>query len=291
VHFAVSRVPLQTAHPPLKQKHIFYPLWWLKEVGYFSRGALSTPTYPAVPVRLHPVGNSTAVTAHTVAPVDAKVQPSTSSRGGATSVAAKSLTPVQRLARRSATTTTLTTRHRRGNVLAETTAAPTVESEEEEGEEEDEEAAAAAPADQPPASDLPSSSSAAYQSQQGQQQSRNRASTTGGKVAAAEGEEEEEEEEPGRRPSTWDFLRSKRIGFPIAVALFSASLLLVACACFHVGRAWANWRRRRDGYEAVRGGSDEEAARAAEAAEAARMGFGPREGLSSTGERVVLSTR
>jgi hypothetical protein len=170
-----------------------------------------------------------------------------------------------------------------------------VEPEEEEGEEEEDEeeaAAAAAPADdQPPASDLPSSSSAAYQSQQGQQQSRNRASSaTGEKVAAAE-DEQEEEEEPGRRPSTWDFLRSKRIGFPIAVALFSASLLLVACACFHVGRAWANWRRRRDGYEAVRGGSDDEAARAAEAAEAARMGFGPREGLSSTGERVILSTR
>jgi hypothetical protein len=45
----------QSTHPPLQLDHIFYPVEWLKQVGYFDRGALSEPHYPAVPLPNHMV--------------------------------------------------------------------------------------------------------------------------------------------------------------------------------------------------------------------------------------------
>lgn len=42
-------VILQSPHPPLKQKHVFYPIEWLREVGFFSRPPLPEPHYPPVP--------------------------------------------------------------------------------------------------------------------------------------------------------------------------------------------------------------------------------------------------
>ena len=43
----------QSTHPPLKQDHLFYPVEWLHQVGYFDRGALPMPPYPAVPLPAH----------------------------------------------------------------------------------------------------------------------------------------------------------------------------------------------------------------------------------------------
>lgn len=48
-----ASLSLQSSQPPLELKHLFYPVWWLKQVGYFTRGPLSNPTYPALPAHMH----------------------------------------------------------------------------------------------------------------------------------------------------------------------------------------------------------------------------------------------
>lgn len=62
----------QSTHPPLKQDHLFYPVEWLHQVGYFDRGALPMPPYPAVPLPAHalpvfPVAASAEVRQQTLA--------------------------------------------------------------------------------------------------------------------------------------------------------------------------------------------------------------------------------
>jgi len=48
-------VIMRSHHPPLKQEHVFYPHWWLKEVGYFSHGPMPKPNYPTIPVPNHQI--------------------------------------------------------------------------------------------------------------------------------------------------------------------------------------------------------------------------------------------
>jgi len=262
-------VMLKSAHPPLSQRHIFYPLSWLKQVGYFEKGPLTMPRYPAVPAPLHTGTAAAAASAPTPAGSAAQEIPAAREHSSASADSmmkqndftafGAGATPVRRLARRdrsARSTRTVTT-----SALVEQ-AEPVATEEDETGEED-----SALEQD----GDSSSTGSGLQQPQQQQQQQRRKNSKS------ADDEDEHD------RSSTWDFLRSAKVRTPIAIALFSISLLLVACVCFQVGRMCT---RRREGYEPL--GSEE---MTAAQAEAARMGYGSREGFSRSGPRVVLTTR
>ena len=66
-HVDVCCSCVQSSHPPLELQHLFYPVWWLKEVGYFTRGPLSNPTYPALPAHMRPTATPVSAVAQTAA--------------------------------------------------------------------------------------------------------------------------------------------------------------------------------------------------------------------------------